>query len=120
VRRIWRVAWASPGTLLGLILAPFFRRRSFVRQVIVCEGASWVGRLGWRYRAMTLGHVVLCVDDIDADVLGHELVHVCQWERWGPAFVLAYPLAALAAFARGKHQYRDNHFEVEARRISGR
>jgi hypothetical protein len=120
VRRLWRVAWASPGTVLGLLLAPFFKRRSVVRRVIVCEGATWAGRLSRRYRAMALGHVVLCVDDIDAAILDHELVHVSQWERWGPAFVLAYPLATLVALARGKHYYRDNHFEVEARRLSRR
>ena len=120
MRPLWKVAWASPGTVLGLLLAPFFERRSRVRGVLLCEGATWVRRLGWRYRAMTLGHVVLCVDDIEEDVLAHELVHVDQWERWGPAFVIAYPLATLAAMARGSHHYRDNHFEVEARRISER
>ena len=115
-----RFLWAAPGTLLGLLLAPFFKRRSVVHHVLLCEGASWVRRLGWRYRAMTLGHVVLCVDDIGDEVLDHELVHVRQWERWGPAFLVAYPLATLAALARGKHYYRDNRFEVEARRLSGR
>jgi hypothetical protein len=120
LRPLWRVAWASPGTLFGLILAPFFRRRSVVHDVVLCEGATWARRLGWPYRAMTLGHVVLCVGDIDEGVLRHELVHVSQWERWGPAFVLAYPLATLMALAGGNHHYRDNHFEVEARRLSGR
>jgi hypothetical protein len=120
VRPLLRVVWALPGSVLGLLLAPFFQRRSLVRGVLLCEGSTWARRLGWRYRAMTLGHVVLCVDDIDSDVFGHELVHVDQWERWGPAFVIAYPLATLAALARGRHHYTDNHFEVEARRVSGR
>ena len=120
MRPLWRVAWASPGSLIGLLLAPFFTRRSALNGVLVCEGASWPRRLGWRYRAITFGHVILCVDDIDEGILAPELVHVSQWERWGPAFMLAYPAAAVAARARGKHPHRDNHFEIQARRLSAR
>jgi hypothetical protein len=65
---------------------------------------------------MTLGHVVLCVDDIDERVLAHELVHVSQYERLGALFLVAYVASSIAAAARGRHPYRDNRFEVEARR----
>jgi len=86
---------------------------------MVCEGADWPSMLGFRHRAMTLGHVVLCVDDIDEGILEHELVHVRQWERWGFAFLPAYFIATLGALLQGRHLYRDNGFEVRARRISG-
>jgi hypothetical protein len=86
---------------------------------VVCEGADWPHRFGFRHRAITLGHVVLCVDDIDEGILTHELVHVRQWERWGFAFLPAYVIATLAALLKGRHFYRDNGFEVRARRISG-
>jgi len=119
-RRLFlRVLWALPGSIVGLLVAPFFRARRVVRGVMVCEGAGWPRKIGFRHRAMTLGHVVLCVDDIDEGVLEHEFVHVGQWERWGIAFFPAYLLATLGALLRGKHFYRDNAFEAEARRISG-
>lgn len=108
-----------PGSIVGLFVAPFFKARRFVRGVVVCEGAGWPRKVGFRHRAMTLGHVVLCVDDIDEGVLEHEFVHVGQWERWGIAFVPAYLLATIGALLRGKHFYRDNPFEAQARRISG-
>lgn len=109
-----RYLWASPWSLVGALLAIFFRRRYLVRGVLLAEGARWPQRIGWRYRAITFGHVVLAVDDLDRDTLEHELVHVCQYERWGPLFVPAYLFASLRALAQGRHHYRDNPFEIAA------
>ena len=86
---------------------------------MLAEGARWPGRLGWGYRAVTLGHVVLAVDELEEPVIQHEIVHVRQFERWGPLFLLMYPLASLGAWLRGGHPYRDNLFEVQARRAEG-
>ncbi|MDQ3619350.1 MAG: hypothetical protein M3391_04385 [Actinomycetota bacterium] len=113
-----RSAWAAPGSLLGLILAPFFDRRTRREGVLVCEGATWPRRLGWHYRAVTLGRVVLCVDAVDDALFAHELIHVRQWERWGPFFLLAYPTASLVALVTGRHPYRDNRFELAARDLA--
>jgi hypothetical protein len=44
----------------------------------------------------------------------HELVHVRQYERWGPLFVPAYLLCWLVQMLRGKSGYWDNPFEREA------
>jgi hypothetical protein len=117
--RIARVAWAGPWSLLGLLLAPFFKSRRRTRGILLCEGAAWPRRLGWRFRAITFGHVVLCVDDADPALLAHELVHVRQYEYWGPLLVPAYLVASLVAFLRGGRAHRDNSFETAARRISG-
>lgn len=119
MRLMWRLLWASPGSLVGLLLVPFFRGRRTVRGILVCEGADWPRRIGFRYRAMTLGHVVLCVDNLDEGTLEHELVHVGQWERWGIAFPLAYLASTLSALIRGEHFYRGNSFEAQARNLSG-
>jgi hypothetical protein len=108
--------WAGPASVLGLLLAPFFRRRSIAGGVLLCEGASWPRRLGWRYRAITFGHVVLCVDELDEGILRHETVHVSQYEKWGPLLIPLYLFASLREWVRGGHPYRDNPFEIEARR----
>ena len=113
--RALRVAWAAPWSVVGLLLAPFFRSRRWIHGALLCEGASWPRRLGWRYRAITLGHVILCVDRIDDRVLAHELVHVRQYERWGPFFIPAYAFASLWTRARGRSAYADNPFELAAR-----
>ena len=112
--RLLRSVWAAPGSLLGLVLSPLFNRRVLRDGILVCEGASWPRRLGWRYRAITLGQVVLCVDTVDDGLLAHERAHVRQWERWGLLFLVAYPVASLSALVMGRHPYRDNRFEVEA------
>lgn len=111
-----RYLWAAPWSLVGLLLSLLFRRRSVVRGVVLAEGAAWPRRLGWRYRAITFGHVVLAVDELDRATIEHELVHVRQYERWGPFFVPLYLLESARARARGGHPYRDNTFEVAARR----
>ncbi|MEO8323028.1 MAG: hypothetical protein ABI571_02700 [Actinomycetota bacterium] len=103
---------------MGLVLAPFFSTRRIVDGVLLCEGASWPARLRWRFTAITFGHVVLSVDDLPEETLRHELVHVRQYERWGPLFIPAYLGASVVAVARGGHRYRDNHFEVAARSSS--
>jgi hypothetical protein len=117
VGRILRLVWAGPYSLLGLLLAPFFRRRSRRRGVLLCEGAAWPRRLGWRYRAITFGHVVLSVDELDERTFEHEMAHVRQYERWGPAYLPAYGLSSLKALVRGRHYYRDNGFETAARAV---
>lgn len=67
-------------------------------------------------QAMTLGHVILGRDPEVLDACRkHELVHVRQAERWGPFFLPAYLLASLWAYLAGRHYYRDNRFEVDAR-----
>ena len=115
VVRLLKLLWAGPASLLGLILAPFFARRRAREGVLLCEGAGWPGRLGWRYRAITFGHVVLAVDELDDHTWRHELVHVRQYERWGPLLIPAYLAAAAVCAVRGRHPYRDNPFEVQAR-----
>ena len=114
--RLWRVVWALPYTLVGLLLSPTFRRRRLRSGVLLCEGARWPGRMGWRYRAVTLGHVVLSVDELDPQTFAHELQHVRQYERLGPLFVPAYLGASLWARLHGGHHHRDNRFETQVRR----
>ena len=113
--RAVRLIWAGPWSLLGLLLAPFFRRRYVHEGVLLCEGASWPRRFGWRYRAITFGHVVLATDRLDDETLRHELVHVAQYERWGLLFVPAYVVASARVALKGGRVYRDNAFEVAAR-----
>lgn len=115
MRTLARLLWAAPASFVGLLLAPFFDRRSVIRGILLCEGASWPRRLGWRYRAITFGHVVLSVNELDLRTLRHELQHARQWERYGPVFVIAYPAASVRALFSGRHYYRDNRFEIEAR-----
>lgn len=116
--------WASPWTLCGLLVGVLglatggsARRsfgtlgfsggaaRAFLRLAPFVRGAS----------AMALGHVVLAQseDDLD-DAYEHELVHVRQYERWGPLFVPAYFAAAGWQVLHGRHPYWDNPFEREA------
>ena len=122
-----RYLWAAPYTLLGLLLGT----------VALLFGAGWqpnrgviefagggIGRaiaklppaLG--FSAMTLGHVILAVDrSALAQLRMHEHVHVAQYERWGPLFVPAYLLSSLLQLLRGRHPYRENHFERQAHAV---
>jgi hypothetical protein len=64
---------------------------------------------------MTLGHTVLGRTPADlACTREHELVHVAQYERWGPLFIPAYLGASAWLWLRGRHPYWDNPFEKEA------
>lgn len=116
--------WASPWTLLGLVaggagLATGGRVRRRGRVIEFYGGVvPWL--LSWMpdgdfVSAMTLGHVILGRTDAALDVCrAHELVHVRQYERWGPLFVPAYLLASLLLWLRGRDAYRENPFERQA------
>lgn len=116
------IVWAAPASLVGLAAGA----------VGLCTGGKlqrrgrvlefWGGRVAWLLQrlphpamAMTLGHTVLGVTEAALDVCReHELVHVRQYERWGPLMIPAYLLCSVWLWAAGKDPYRDNPFEREA------
>ena len=127
LNRLWLVLlilWASPWTLLGVLLG--------WAALLTGGGAQRVGRvlefhggvLAWLLErapviggasAMTLGHCVIARTFVDLErTRQHELVHVAQYERWGPLFVPAYLGSSLWLWFRGRHPYWDNPFEREA------
>ena len=122
-RSILAYCWAAPCTALGLILAaPAFLSGATAR---VADGVAEValsahGQEAWLRRlpftAITFGHAVIGVTHAElARLRLHEHEHVRQYERWGPLFLLAYPLESLWQLLRGRHLYLDNRFEVAAR-----
>ena len=128
VRQALKLIWAAPCSLAGLALAIVLlalgAHARIVRgalEIAFRPSAHECGRIArsLRYRAITLGHVILGVtaDDLAAS-RDHEHVHVGQYERWGVLFFLAYPLAGLWQVLRGRDAYWDNPFEVEARHAS--
>jgi len=118
--------WASPWTLLGLCagiigLATGGRARRRGPVVEFYGGAvAWLlMRLPIEPVAMTLGHVILGRTAAGLDAArSHELVHVRQYERWGPLFVPAYLLCSLKLWLSGRDAYHDNPFEREAYQIA--
>jgi hypothetical protein len=117
-------AWAGPNTLLGLLAAILMLLLGARIRVVsgTCEVAG--GAAGrafvrlppcWRFRAMTLGHVILGVSHADlALVRAHEQVHVRQYECWGPFFLPAYLLSSAWQLIAGRRAYLDNFFERQA------
>jgi hypothetical protein len=85
-------------------------------------GGFWFRSLtgGDGFAAATIGHVIVARNA--QCMLGcrdHEHVHVRQCERWGPLFPFAYVGAGLYATWAARSltaYYRDNPFEIEARR----
>ncbi|MBB4846246.1 hypothetical protein HNP55_004801 [Paucibacter oligotrophus] len=119
--------WVFPCTALGLLAALplcLFTPAKLSRvdgniELVVFPGetpsSSWLARLP--FAAITLGQVILACSEADlARLRRHEQAHVRQYQRWGVLFLLAYPAASLWAALLGRHPYRDNGFEIQARR----
>lgn len=122
--RLLAIVWASPYTLLGLLLGVVGLStggRVQVRgRVIEFYGGSvkWLLQrffFGEGAMAFTLGHTVLGQTDAALDIArNHEMVHVRQFERWGPLMGPAYLGCSLVLWLTGRRAYRDNPFEREA------
>ena len=105
--------WASPNTLLGLLLGLFaFQMPRVTRGILVFDshprGFTKALRL-LRRAAVTYGHVVLSNRRVEGSLLAHELHHVHQYERLGPLYI---PLYVLIWIFTG---YRKHPFEEAAR-----
>lgn len=66
------------------------------------------------WTAITIGNRIFAWRDLDGVELAHELKHVEQWRRYGPAFIAMYFLASRSAAKAGGNRYADNKFEKEA------
>jgi hypothetical protein len=66
--------------------------------------------------AITIGRDILAWRELSPAELSHELAHVAQWRQYGAAFAVRYLAASLSSLRRGGGWYRDNRYEIEARR----
>jgi hypothetical protein len=122
--RLLAILWASPYTLLGLLLGFLglcTGGRARVRGRVVefyGGGVKWLLQkffCGEGAMALTLGHTVLGQTDAALDICRkHELVHVRQFERWGPLMGPAYLGCSLVLWLAHRRPYRDNPFERQA------
>ncbi|QDT67136.1 hypothetical protein MalM25_00330 [Planctomycetes bacterium MalM25] len=124
MKRLALLLWASPYSLLGgaiglvgLATGGGVRVRDGVAEF---HGGftRWVVRhspLGDACAAITLGHTVIGQTEECLDwAHDHELVHVRQFERWGPLMGPAYLGASAWVWLAGGRAYLDNPFEKEA------
>jgi len=121
---LWVSPWSFVGAVIGLI--------SCVTGGGGCrKGCTWEfhgGLAKWLLErtpigaiAMTVGHVILGRTQAALDLAReHELVHVRQYEAWGPLFVPVYFLRSGIVWWQGGDVYRDNPFEREAFECSER
>lgn len=112
--------WNGGNSLLGLLGSvggvASFRRDEAVWEVAGGWLIALLCRAGWA-DAITLGDVVLYADaGLIPRLHGHEMAHVRQGRVWGPLFLPLYVLESLFQWLRTGRGYRDNRFEVAARR----
>lgn len=118
------ILWALPATLIGLIVGLFGLATGgrVIRTGRVIE--FWGGGAAWFLQrfpliagaaAVTFGHTVLAQTKHDLErTREHELIHVAQYERWGPFFLPAYLACYFWLWLCARDPYLDNPFEVEA------
>lgn len=122
--RLLRLLWASPYSVLGLAVGAIglatgggVRAREGILE-FYGGFTRWIVRhspLGECCAAITLGHTVIGQSEADLDMAhDHEMVHVRQFERWGPLMGPAYLGASVVIWLAGGRAYLDNPFEKEA------
>lgn len=126
IGRTLAYAWAAPCSVVGLAVAALLAVTGANRRVVSGVLEVWPLPTGSARRhevlarspfsAITLGHVTLGVSEEELVRLrSHEHAHVRQYERWGVAFLLAYPAASVWQALRGRRAHADNPFEIQAR-----
>ena len=110
-------------TILGLLIAFFSGLHPFeykIKGVLIFKVNGWLANVldrqgSW---AFTLGHVVLTNPHISVNriryVLPHELVHVHQYESYGPFFWLIYLVSFGFEKLRGHNALRTCTLEAAA------
>ena len=121
--------WAAPCSVAGLVIAfvavllgAKAKVRNGTLQVVGGRLATVISRLPTRLKilAFTNGHVIFAVSRMAMDCYReHELVHVRQYERWGPLFPFLYIGSSLIQKSKGQDPYFANWFEREARKAEG-
>jgi hypothetical protein len=120
-------AWRTlPGDALGYVVMRGIGVPEPTRVVTVGDVTARVvedprvGRYlstGWMpIYAQALGRYVFCRERIDDRILAHECEHIRQWRRFGPFYLPLYFGSSALAFARRRHPYDANTFEVAAKR----
>ena len=122
--RLLAMIWALPYTLLGLIVGVGGLCSGGRVRVHGCVIEFHGGGVRWLLErffhgegamALTLGHTILGQTAAALEIArDHELVHVRQFERWGPLMGPAYLGCSLALWLAGRRPYRDNPFERQA------
>lgn len=121
-KQLFLLLWASPTTIIagviGILGLPFgtqIRRKGATLEIHGGVVAWILSKTPVNAAAMTLGHVIWGQDKKCLDFCrDHEMVHVRQYERWGPFFIPVYLYYSFSMWVRGKHPYYDNPFEREA------
>jgi hypothetical protein len=104
--RVAAYVWASPITLIGLIIgAAAAVRPKLCEGVLLFPNAG--GITGWvirrrNFAAGAFGHVIVCIEDPSPSLLAHELLHTRQAERFGPLMAPVY-LCLLAIYGYWRH-----------------
>lgn len=118
IARVAAYAWASPNTLVGVLLGLLSLQRPRRAGGVLVFDRTPRGFLRafalTGYRAITLGHVVLCTRRLEGRLLAHELGHVRQYEVLGPLFLPVYLLLF------GLRGYRRHPLERAADRAARR
>jgi hypothetical protein len=122
--RLLALVWALPYTLLGLLLGVVglcTGGRVRIRGRVIefyGGGVKWLLQqffFGEGAIALTLGHTILGQTDAALDIShDHEMVHVRQYERWGPLMGPAYLGCSLVLWLTRRKAYHDNPFERQA------
>ena len=117
-RYVWTCPWTCCGALIGLVglaTGGACRCQGGVIQFWGGGVARFLERFPAQPFAMTLGHAILGRSEAAVDLSWeHELVHVRQYESWGPLFVPAYLGCSLVLWLQRRDPYRENPFECEA------
>ena len=123
-----KLLWAMPCSAIGLGLAAFAlvaggkaKWSAGALEVTYRDSRASCGKLAQTlpFRGIVFGHVILAVTQEELATIGaHERVHVEQYERWGPFFLIAYVASSLWQLLRRRSPYWHNYFEIQARERS--
>jgi len=128
VQKVAKLLWVFPCSAIGLAFAAFAwiaggraKWSSGALEITYRDRRANCGKIAQTlpFRGIVFGHVILAFTGEELAIISaHERVHVEQYERWGPFFLVAYVASSLWQLMKGRSPYWHNYFEIQARERS--
>ena len=89
------ILWQLPQFLFGVAICTILRAQGKISTPIVAPCGTLIYKGTMKFTGLTLGPYIFIRNDMDDDVINHEIGHSIQSKRWGPFYLLVVGIPSI-------------------------